>query len=254
MNTRFISFPVFHASSTMNRLFLIIPSLLVVFAEPILRRDSTDLGCWSGGSNGSPKILHHIVGSSSTTTVETCVSTCTGLGFALAGVEFANECYCGNAILYNYGSSTSCTMPCAGNPLEICGGSRATNVYTTGVRSYTVGPATVLQSYSNWLYSLCWEDNAAFGGPHILPHHPTTSIPAEEMTVQGCIDACGASGYTSAGVENGQDCWCDNIPQWAPGESTVDGECNKPCLNDATHYCGGSNRILIYSTERPWRR
>lgn len=103
-----------------------------------------------------------------------------------------------------------------------------------------------------------------------LPHQPLTPIPYQQMTVEGCLDACGASGYTSAGLEYGQyvsisavridllltvldrECWCANIASWPPSESTVDGECAMPCLGNATEYCGGSNTLLLYSTARPF--
>ena len=36
--------------------------------------------------------LHHIVGGSSNTIVETCLDTCDSLGFGFAGLEFSSEC------------------------------------------------------------------------------------------------------------------------------------------------------------------
>lgn len=41
-------------------------------------------------------------------------------------------------------------------------------------------------------------------GHRILPHKPNTPIPAEEMTIEKCLDGCGASGYTTGGVEFAQ--------------------------------------------------
>jgi len=202
-------------------------------------------GCWV---DSAPRTLHHIVGGSDTNTVENCLDTCASLGYALGGVEYGHECYCGNARLYDYGSSENCNMACSGNASQTCGGPDAIDIFSYAGASYTYGPAALLKSYKNWVITECWEDNGGkFQGPRLLPHWPTVSIPAEEMTVEKCLDGCGASGYTSAGLEWGQECWCGNVT-YPPGESTSVEECNMPCLDNAQEYCGGSQRILVYTT------
>ncbi|KAK4902978.1 hypothetical protein LTR49_026957 [Elasticomyces elasticus] len=72
--------------------------------------------------------------SSDDMTVETCIKYCKDKGYSLAGLEFANQCYCDNK--YN-GDSTgplanilgNCWQPCAGNADQVCGGSGALSVY-----------------------------------------------------------------------------------------------------------------------------
>ena len=59
-------------------------------------------------------------------TQDLCTSTCASKGFSLAGVEFGQECYCGNTIANNLGQqldeNSACYMTCAGDSSEHCGG------------------------------------------------------------------------------------------------------------------------------------
>jgi tetratricopeptide (TPR) repeat protein len=63
-------------------------------------------------------------------TVDRCVSECATRGFQFAGVQYRDWCFCGNDIAPAK-TSTACTMPCAGNASQTCGGSSANSVYST---------------------------------------------------------------------------------------------------------------------------
>ena len=75
-------------------------------------------------------------------TPETCMSTCAGKGFSMAGVEFGQECYCGNTLANGLGQPLSddsqCNMPCAGDNSEQCGGNWVMNLF----KSQTSAPVT----------------------------------------------------------------------------------------------------------------
>lgn len=62
-------------------------------------------------------------------TIESCTTFCAG--YAFAGVEYARECYCGNS--FGDGSVSApadqCSMKCAGNPGNLCGGPSRLSVY-----------------------------------------------------------------------------------------------------------------------------
>ena len=64
------------------------------------------------------------------TSIETCTDACFNAGYPLAGTEFADECYCG--LDFSNGGAqvdlTDCTMVCAGNSTEFCGGPNRLNV------------------------------------------------------------------------------------------------------------------------------
>ena len=53
------------------------------------------------------------------------------------------------------------------------------------------------------------------------------------MTVQGCVEACHADYWTSAGIEYGRECYCDNRT-YTIGESWEPVNCNMPCDGDAS--------------------
>jgi len=214
----------------------------------------TSIGCW--GDNTTARTLHHGVGSSASNTVETCLDTCAAGGFALGGVEYGSECYCGNAILYNYGLSPECNYACSGNSEEICGGSGTINIYQNGNQPYTVGPASALPSYDGWhgysddVYEgLCYTDNlwTISSSLRLLRFHPNVAIPLEEMSVQVCVDGCRTSGYTAAGLEYGQECWCDSFHKFPIGDNRPNSECSMPCTDNATEFCGGADRVLVYT-------
>jgi len=230
---------------------LLIPVVLSFsFASCLVQQRSptesfTYLGCFE---DSAPRILRHGAGSNpAITSFASCGDTCFQAGYSLAGVEYGDECYCGNAILYDYGSSEQCNMPCPGNPSNTCGGPDAMQVYSTGAGPYTTPPTSFLLTYNGWQITECWEDeNWHFGGARTLPHIPHNDPPAPSMTVEKCIDACAASTYTSAGLEYGQECWCGNVT-YPVGESVPSFECNMPCNGNAAENCGGSDRILIYT-------
>ena len=77
----------------------------------------TDLGCIAEGTNGRA-----LTGASTTSpnmTLNYCAGFCGGQGFTYAGIEFGDECYCGNT--FENGATDTptnwyeCSNPCAGS-------------------------------------------------------------------------------------------------------------------------------------------
>jgi len=65
------------------------------------------------------------------------------------------------------------------------------------------------------------------------------------FTRDSCVTACADGGYTYAGVENGNECYCSN--DVAPtGLKTSDAECLIPCSGDSAQFCGGGWRVNVY--------
>lgn len=66
-----------------------------------------------------------------------------------------------------------------------------------------------------------------------------------DLTVDKCIDMCEDAGFTYAGVEWGQECYCGNTLA-SSTQFVDDGECNMPCAGDASEMCGDDFRMGIY--------
>lgn len=67
-------------------------------------------------------------------TVEACLNQCALFGYPAAGMEYGDECWCGDVsdvIQYSPGFSaeSDCSMPCSGDPLHLCGGPERLQLY-----------------------------------------------------------------------------------------------------------------------------
>ncbi|KIJ98425.1 hypothetical protein K443DRAFT_9163 [Laccaria amethystina LaAM-08-1] len=203
----------------------------------------------------SARTLHHLQERSDSMTVQRCLDACLAQDFALAGLEYGSECWCGNADMYGRRritpASSACNFPCAGNPAQICGGANALNIYDRrSGKGPTVGPPSPFTSpYNNtWFFNACVRDDAVLsGGPRTLPHPPTNPIGTEDMTPFLCIDRCAADGWKVAGIEYGQECWCGSPLVPLPTSLLAPlNDCNLPCTDYADFSCGGPNRLLTY--------
>ncbi|KAG6815651.1 hypothetical protein H0H87_012650, partial [Tephrocybe sp. NHM501043] len=190
-------------------------------------------------------------------TQEKCTTACFNAGYPLSGSEFSVECYCGNTVA-NGGvpaPAADCSMVCAGNTQEFCGGPNRLNVYNyTGTDlppqtpsgggddgdGMPVSPVTEVLP-GNFTYAGCWVDNAF--GRIFLFQQPDDL----QNTVPTCVATCASQNYTLAGTEYGTECYC--------GNSLVEGAvlgtestCNKPCGGNITQACGGANRLSVYTS------
>ncbi|KAF2007335.1 copper radical oxidase [Amniculicola lignicola CBS 123094] len=68
-------------------------------------------------------------------TAPNCIAQCSAYGYASGGLEYGNECYCGDqsdvdALGLTYVSENECQFACSGNVTTICGGARRLSYYT----------------------------------------------------------------------------------------------------------------------------
>ncbi|KAF8197751.1 copper radical oxidase [Mycena galopus ATCC 62051] len=188
------------------------------------------LGCYSDNVDGRALVDGvNVVGQVS---LETCTTACFNAGMPFAGAEYADQCYCGPAIV-NGGapqSVSACNMPCAGNISEFCGGPNALSLY-----NYTgddLPPPPV--------YVGCFVDNA--NGRAL-----TVEIDNANLTMELCVASCAAQNFTIAGGEYSTQCFCGNelIDGATPA---AESDCNLGCGGNLTQACGAGNRLSVYST------
>ncbi|KAK7035979.1 WSC domain-containing protein [Favolaschia claudopus] len=70
------------------------------------------------------------------------------------------------------------------------------------------------------------------------------------MTVENCIAFCDAGGFIFAGVEFGQECYCDSTIQ-IPGARAQQSDCSEPCAGNPSEFCGASGRLTIFASGAP---
>lgn len=129
-----------------------------------------------------------VLGGASNNSVQSCTDTCFSSGYPLAGVEYSHECCtyylsplfaracslsvapkdCGTTITNSSAPTapSNCSMVCAGNSSEFCGGPNRLNVYNyTGTDlppldrgGYDGSPVFPVLSnlQTGWSYNACW--------------------------------------------------------------------------------------------------
>jgi Domain of unknown function (DUF1996)/WSC domain len=100
---------------------------------------------------------------------------------------------------------------------------------------------TDLTQTKQWSYSGCGSDSIKarkFTG---------ASTSSQTMTVETCVDFCSGKGFSVAGTEYGNECYCANsIPADAAPTEGYLGNCMMPCAGDSGEYCGGAGTISLY--------
>lgn len=131
---------------------------------------------------------------SASLTVESCVSTCKSRGFTYAGLEYADECYCGTgyAVSPVTAPESDCSMACAGNSTEKCGSGYRLSVYSS--EAVSASNTLVLPIY--------WGKNSsciveASTGRTLSGN----SLIDSGMTVEKCVSLCDSNGFIYAGLE-----------------------------------------------------
>ncbi|KAJ6591192.1 glyoxal oxidase N-terminus-domain-containing protein [Mycena vulgaris] len=175
-------------------------------------------------------------------TVDKCVATCSGMGFHMAGAEYADECYCGDA--YQATSSgggvaapNDCTMACAGEATQQCGSGGRLSVYSIAQTTTPSGPTLP----TGWAYVACTKEPSS---GRLLTGYAFTSA---SLTVESCIATCQSRGFTHAGVEYANECYCGN--GYASAAVTAsESDCSMPCAGKSSEMCGAGYRLSVYSS------
>ncbi|KAI0378836.1 putative glyoxal oxidase [Hypomontagnella monticulosa] len=171
-------------------------------------------------------------------TLEKCIQFCDDGGFAYAGAEYSNECYCGSKLATGakeVEDETECSTSCSGNATEACGGP---NRLTLFFNPYSTGPQPNT-GIANWTHIGCYTEGTTGRG---LTYG--AAIPSTEMNAANCTAACRAAGYILAGTEYGGECYCGNTI--TNGAIPAEDGCDMVCNANKSEICGGSNRLNVY--------
>ena len=128
-------------------------------------------------------------------TNDACMAFCASKNFPIWATEYASECYCDNYLQqYAILGSATCSMSCAGNASQICGGPGRLTVFNntaiTPIRVVTPGTKV-----GNFVYLGCASDS-----------YPTRALSSAAyadktgMTNEACSIYCAAKGYPLFGM------------------------------------------------------
>ncbi|KAH8082838.1 WSC-domain-containing protein [Cristinia sonorae] len=102
-----------------------IPTPALVDTQVPLLAGWSKIGCIAEGKNGRALTGAQLVDAQGMT-INKCASFCASKGFPYAGVEWSQECYCGNALsngaTQNTVAADQCSNVCPGNQYDTCGG------------------------------------------------------------------------------------------------------------------------------------
>ncbi|RCI15606.1 hypothetical protein L249_3621, partial [Ophiocordyceps polyrhachis-furcata BCC 54312] len=214
------------------------------FAEPTALPDGwTSYGCWVDGVHG--RILKEQVPDDAKLTLQSCVRTCAGLGYKVAGTEYSRQCFCGNQIV-NGGtrakSESECNAACAGDRRQKCGGPGRMSILSTG-EPQVIREPRVIPKMGDWTYQGCVQDNVNQQRTFFWQNFFDGNL-----TVEACLQRCGDFKYAAAGLQYGRECYCGdpaNI-QTVGAKFVDDKQCNVPCTGNGSALCGGGGLLTTY--------
>ncbi|GKT42002.1 WSC domain-containing protein [Colletotrichum spaethianum] len=206
----------------------------------------TNQGCWVDNLNG--RILPNQLPDDPAMTLASCAQACSAAGYTVAGAEYHTQCFCGNAIYYGGAlatDATTCNTPCGGKPAEMCGGPNRMIIMSKGTPQTYQPPVPQKSGFNgSWTYQGC------------LSYEGTTRPLKWQVLFPGvntantCLDRCSSFGYSAAGLEYGEECYCGdpaNIAMATPKVNFVDEtQCNIVCPGNQSSICGGGARISTY--------
>ncbi|TVY84936.1 WSC domain-containing protein [Lachnellula suecica] len=191
-------------------------------------------GCFSDPS--APRaLLYDSPLDSQNMTVEKCVAFCKGNDYRYAGLEYYGECFCGASVNGPQIDESNCNFPCTGNNSEICGGNDIISIYQDptfpSVNQADISDYQPLGCYSEGTSgrSLAWRQD---------------QVSSTSLTIESCLSACKTGGYSIAGVEFGQECYCGVV--LGNGTLPQTSGCDVPCTGNSAEICGGSGTLNLF--------
>ena len=177
-------------------------------------------------------------------TLENCAAYCSG--YKYFGTEYSQECYCGDAPdkSSTNASLSDCSMICTGNQYEYCGGPDRLELYVANI-TVPAGPSQPATVPGGWSFLSCYTEGQ---GTRALS---AASYANDSMTLESCAAYC--NGYTYFGTEYARECYCGNAFEGGSTVAPSQSDCSYICAGNGSEYCGGSNRLSVYTSKSPSR-
>lgn len=205
-------------------------------------------GCYVDSANGQ-RIMNNEQPADSSMTIQSCAYACARLGYEIAGMEYASQCFCDSVVRQGAqpaSDPSTCNMGCAGDSSQICGGPNRVSIYSSQDPLVVIPVPAPVQNVSGWVYQGCLTDNGEGGRTF-----PWQLVNQTGNSPAWCLGKCAEFGYMAAGMEYGQECYCGDIDGITLNGATErpESECDTACPGNATAICGSGNRLTWYKWE-----
>lgn len=168
------------------------------------------LGCYKDTFPSHARTLKDQVSTDGQLTIQSCRDQCLAKNYVYSGVEDGRECWCGNEIQDSgdnvIADESSCTKTCPADKNQNCGAGGFINL------------SKYVSSNTIWIPLGCYGEES----PRILRNKVDVAGGDGNNSRQNCFRACEQGGWLYAGVENANECWCDNLIN-PPGKLASDG-------------------------------
>ena len=216
---------------------------------PTVPANTTYLGCYS---DSAPRVLTGFV-SNNSISIDLCAAVAAQNNALYFGVEYSSQCLYGSTLssASQLLAPSKCYMTCAGS-IQICGGSNAISLYnnTNFVQPVIPNPVNVPGSSSaTYVYTNCFSEGTggrALGGNTANP--TSYALTASNMTVEYCASLCFTRGFNWMGLENANECYCNNAGPINGAVISTNGneDCGLLCAGTNTEFCGAPSKVQIY--------
>lgn len=183
-----------------------------------------------GGSNRLD--LYQLISAIVTTSSEPVSSSTTSTTVVSSSTTISISTTTSTIVSSSIPSSSSTTVPVSVS--TISSSTTSTSATTTTVSSTGLP--------SGWAYRGCYIDN--IGGVRSMLTEENDNA---TMTIESCIGECISLGYTVAGMEYSDQCFCDDYIRNNASLSASDSDCAMTCAGDSSEICGGPNLLSVYS-------
>jgi WSC domain len=116
---------------------------------------------------------------------------------------------------------------------------------STSTTSVSISTPTTTGLPTGWSYQGCYIDgvNGRILGDQLADN--------AGLTIESCVQACAAAGYTIAGAEFSVQCFCSNVIYNGGALAANQADCSMACGGNSAEICGAGGRLSLYSLGTP---